>query len=150
MSHFRHPIHPILVHFPIAFLSAGTLADSVALMGRSEMAPQIAWGLLVAGLLTGIAAVLAGMLDFIRLDDAVAKRVSVHASLMMLSLSAYGVALFARSDGFAPAADLGWLGSGASVVGFVLLIAGGYYGGDLVYVHRAGVRASAHERDAEP
>lgn len=56
-------IHPSLVHFPIALLLGGVLVDLYAWWRREDLA-RVATGLLVAGVVTGAMAALAGVLAF--------------------------------------------------------------------------------------
>lgn len=134
----RHPLHPALVHFPVAFLSAGTLADFFGLAGVDGTA-RIAWGSIAAGLIAALPALLAGMIDFARLDEALVKRATAHAAFITIALSAYCAAFFARSSGLAPADDPGWVAIGSSIAGLAFLVVGAYRGGELVYTYRAGV-----------
>ena len=57
-------IHPALVHFPIAFLLGGVVVDLYGWLRQRPEAYRIGGGLLMAGLLTGVVAALAGLLAF--------------------------------------------------------------------------------------
>ena len=46
-------LHPILVHFPIAFLLGGTALDFWALRRPGELLSRSAFGLLLAGVASG-------------------------------------------------------------------------------------------------
>lgn len=56
--------HPILVHFPIAFLLAGVVLDLVALRRPRETCTRSAGGLLLAGMISGRLAALDGLVAF--------------------------------------------------------------------------------------
>jgi hypothetical protein len=70
-----------------------------------------------------------------------------HLVLMLLALASYGSSfgLRLRDDGSASAAALG-----LSCLGLLGLLAGSYFGGDLVYHHAAGVRGKGLCEQAEP
>ncbi|HET6573371.1 MAG TPA: DUF2231 domain-containing protein [Fimbriiglobus sp.] len=57
-------IHPALTHFPIAFLLGGVVLDLYAWWRGRPGPAQVATGLLIAGLLTGVLTALAGLLAF--------------------------------------------------------------------------------------
>jgi uncharacterized membrane protein len=61
----KHPLHPVLVPFPIACF-VGTLLTDVAYWRTAEMmwADFSAW-LLVVGLIMGVMAAVAGLIDFL-------------------------------------------------------------------------------------
>ena len=57
-----HPIHPMVVHFPIALLLASTLFDALAFRWRSQQFRETSLSLLSLGILAAGAAVL-GLAD---------------------------------------------------------------------------------------
>jgi uncharacterized membrane protein len=62
-----HPVHPALVHFPIALLLSATIAD-LAWLGGLTHDTHIGAILMAGGLAGGLLAMGAGMIDLIRLD----------------------------------------------------------------------------------
>ena len=52
----NHPLHPILIPFPIAFLIGGTVADVVGRIGGLSGWPMAASYLLLAGVATALVA----------------------------------------------------------------------------------------------
>jgi len=65
---FGHPIHPILVVFPIGFL-VGALATDLAFWGTSDpfWARASKW-LLGAGIVMGVLAAVAGLIEFVTIS----------------------------------------------------------------------------------
>jgi uncharacterized membrane protein len=55
-------LHPMLVHFPIAFLIGGVLLDLYAWARGSAALMHVATELLIAGVLTGLVTAAAGWL----------------------------------------------------------------------------------------
>lgn len=133
-----HPVHAMLVAFPIAFLTGAFITDvAYWRLGNPFWAAMSVW-LLAAGVLTGLMAALAGLTDF--LGDRRIRALS-HAwqhmagNLLVLLLSAFN--LFIRfGDAATPIPSLGLPISTAVAL---MLMFTGWRGGDLVYRHRVGV-----------
>lgn len=138
MRLFGHPLHPMLVHFPIALWTVGSLADALKL-GGVEGARSIAWLAIGAGDAVALLTMTAGLLDYAELDAAILPVAQRHMGLMGLAWLLYAAAFVWRSDGLAPgmAPILGPALCGFA--GFVVLIAGAWHGGQLVYRFGAGV-----------
>ncbi|MEW9623366.1 DUF2231 domain-containing protein [Rhodanobacter geophilus] len=139
----RHPLHPALVHFPVACWSLGTAAD---LAGLHWGAPAWRPGglLLAAGTLAALPAMLAGFYELTRLaDDSPATRdVYRHLSVALAATALYATALLLRWRGGALSAPDA-LGITLDLAGFAALVATGWLGGHLVYGHRLGGEAAA-------
>ena len=133
-----HPIHPMLVPFPIAFL-VGTLLSDIAFwqLGDPFWARASVY-LLAAALVTAALAALAGLADFF--GDARIRALG-HAwqhmigNVVAVLLSALNL-LIRLGDAEAAVVPLGLLLSAA--VGLLLLFTG-WRGGDLVYRHKVGI-----------
>jgi len=143
MRIFGHPLHPMLVHFPIAFWTAGSACDGLALLGVRGAWP-LAWPAIAIGVAAALPAAVAGLLDIVKLDGAAARVASTHMLLMVSALTAYGAALLTRSHGWGAAPGPGTLPVLLGGLGFLLLAAGGHFGASLVYTHGAG-RSDARE-----
>jgi uncharacterized membrane protein len=134
----RHPLHPALVHFPVACWSLATAADIASLFwGRPAW--HLAGVLLVIGTACAVPAMLAGFMELIRIpeDSPAMKDVYRHMLAVMGALTAYAVSLFMRLDGTTLTAP-GHVEIGLSVLGFLFLGWAGWLGGKLVYTHRLG------------
>ena len=68
MRIFGYPLHPMLVHFPIAFWVGANACDALALGGIAEAA-RIGWLLLAAGTAIGALTAGAGLLEFMHLEE---------------------------------------------------------------------------------
>jgi uncharacterized membrane protein len=134
-----HPLHPALVHFPVAGWSLATAAD-VASSWLGEPAWRFAAISMSAGCLVALAAMAAGLREFAKLRDGhpalpVANR---HMLFALAAFCAYATSLLLRwSQGGLHAP--GTLALAASIAGFVLLAVTGWLGGQLVYAHGVGV-----------
>lgn len=121
-----HPLHAVLTDAPIGILFLAIVFDVVS-MGQAA-----AWAI-GFGILTMLAAALAGFADYADTDGRARERATLHSTLMILALVAYVISFVLRqpipSTGGAPAAAVV-----VNVVGFLILSAGAYVGGDVVYV----------------
>ncbi len=139
MRIFAHPLHPMLVHFPIAFWTLATVCDGCALIGITH-AWSYGWIALTIGLVLAVPAIAAGFIDLARLEDAAVRDGDRHMILMGLAWVFYLCALLLRIDGQALVSEPHLLSISLSAVGFGVMMLGGWYGGQLVYHHGAGVK----------
>ena len=133
----RHPLHPALVHFPVACWSLAVAADFASLhFGAAAWA----WsgGLLAVGCAMAVVAMLAGLLELARVPEGVAMRDAyLHMSAMLVALLLFATRLLLRLDHLKPLAP-----NIASLLldtgGFLALAVGGWLGGKLVYGYGVG------------
>lgn len=148
MRLFGHPVHPMLVHLPIALWTLGTGCDGLTLAGVHPAWPLS--GLCLAlGLVLALPAMAAGLLDFASLPERAVATATRHMILMGLAWSAYLAALLLRSDGWAVRAEPAPLAMAAGLAGFLLLVAGAAHGGQLVYRLGVGVERIGPEADGD-
>jgi uncharacterized membrane protein len=143
MRLFGHPVHPMLVAFPIALLGITPVWDVIA--WRGLMADAAAAGYLceLAGLALGGLAVVPGVVDLIKIPQAemsASKAALIHAGLALTMMSLFGIA-FALRGVRAAAPDLTVIALEAA--GAACLAVTGWFGGHLVFHHRLGVEAGA-------
>lgn len=136
----NHPLHPAIVHFPIACWSLATAAD-VASLWLGEPAWMAAGGLMLVGLVMAIVAMAAGVVELLKVDDTHpgAKDLNIHAFLASAAWCLYATSFVLRLHGHS-LAQPGPAPLALSVCGFVVLGATGWLGGKLVYQHGVGVR----------
>src|SRR3954469_3226277 len=91
----RAPLHPLLVHLPIALLPLGVILDVASwIVQRPELAlVRCAFLCLVAGIGTGLLAALFGMVDYtdIRDDHPAKKTATLHLVLNVVALGLFAV-----------------------------------------------------------
>jgi uncharacterized membrane protein len=133
-----HPLHPALVHFPIALLLSATFADLAWVAGITANT-QFGAVLIAGGLAGGLLAMGAGMYDLTRLDPAIVPHATRHMAAVGLAWLGYAVALYLRKDSLLSGADLGTPAVAMSLVSAAVLALGGWLGGRLVYTFGAGV-----------
>lgn len=142
-----HPIHPMLVPFPIAFLTGTFVTDLVYSQTQDPFWAQMSFWLLAAALVMGALAAMAGLTDF--LSDRTIRR--VHAAWYHLFGNITAVVLALINFLLRLASDSGtysgmtWL----SLVVVLLLVFNGWKGWELVYRHHVGVSdETPREREA--
>ena len=122
-----HPLHAVLTDAPIGILFLVIVFD---VLGEPVAA---AWALGV-GILAMLAAAVAGFADYADTDGRARERATLHLTLMVLVLVVYAISLLLRLGGAGVLdpvpAGAGWL----SVASFLILSAGAYVGGDVVYL----------------
>ena len=142
MKLFGHPLHPLLVHFPVALWTLAAMAQGAVMAGASREFginwPDAAHWLNVGGLATAPLAMAAGMMDMTVLrDDAPVMAVAeLHMLLMAGAYTGYLAAALAPA--FAGGHSV-LIATACMSCGFIMLGLGGYFGGQLVYRHGAGV-----------
>lgn len=140
-----HPLHPALVHFPIACWSLATAADAASLFW-GEPAWRLAGWLLVIGTVTALAAMLAGFVELLKIatDSPAMRTAHRHLLSAVTALSCYAASLFLRLDGTALQPP-GTMEFALDAAGFTALCVTGWLGGTLVYRHGVGVRGSTRQ-----
>lgn len=140
--------HPLIVHFPIALLIVGSIAELAGhLLKRDDLRHFAFWAIILGVASTG-AAYLSGSMA----EEQVEHLPGIHSTLEMheelatitlvtwIGLGALRILLAGRQ----------WLTSNIFYLYIVLLLAGsvllgttGYWGGQLVYQHGAGVKMTS-------
>jgi uncharacterized membrane protein len=125
-----HPVHMGLAHFPVAFLIGAFAFDVAArVLGNGELVSVGAY-LLVAGMATGVLAVVPGMVDFFTTVPTAARaNATRHLVVSVLGLLTFGVAWFV-SGGIG--GDVGAPELILEAIGALLVGLSGFLGGSLV------------------
>jgi nitrite reductase/ring-hydroxylating ferredoxin subunit/uncharacterized membrane protein len=117
-----HPLHAVLTDAPIGALFLVIVFD---LLGQ----PSAADVALVFGILAMLASAVIGYADYSVTDGKARVRATVHSSLMLVALAVYLVSLVLRAG--SPADRT--IPIALSIVGFLILSAGAFAGGDVVF-----------------
>jgi uncharacterized membrane protein len=134
----KHPVHPMLVPFPIACF-VGALLTDLAYWKTAEMmwADFSAW-LLFVGLLMGVLAAIAGLIDFLSNRSIRALTpawLHMLGNLVVLSLALFNSFIHSR-DAWTSVVPTGLILSALTVA---LLLFTGWMGWTMVYRHHVGV-----------
>lgn len=134
----RHPIHPMLVPFPIVCFIGALITDIVYWQTAEMMWTNISAWLLLAGLIMGVLAGIAGLIDF--LGNRLIRSQSpawphMIGNLIVLVLALFNNLIHTR-DAWTSVVPTGLILSLATVL---ILPITGWLGWSLVYRHRVGV-----------
>jgi len=137
-----HPIHPMLIPFPIALWIFSLIADLVYLWrGNPVWRDYVAFYALLAGIIGAAAAAVPGIIDWLSIRNSEVKRIADwHARLNVIALIVFLIDFYLRTTSGAR-----WIGPSLtiplvlSVLGIVLITISGWLGGEMVYVHGVAV-----------
>lgn len=118
-----HPVHPAVTDVPIGAFLVAIVLD---LVGQ----PAAAFWAVLVGLLTFLAAIVTGLADFSDTDGTARTRATVHGTIMAIGGAVLAASLVLRQGGSAEGAPQ----TGLLVLGFLIISAGAYVGGDVVFV----------------
>jgi nitrite reductase/ring-hydroxylating ferredoxin subunit/uncharacterized membrane protein len=142
----RHPLHPILVHFPIALFALSFLLD-VASFIWPDFNGLVAGAFysIALGVVTALLAAIPGFVDYtdIRDDHPGKKYATAHMILNLMAVGIYAINLGFRYSAIHEATTA-WIPFFASVAGIVLLSVSGYLGGAMIYDE--GISVGRHRR----
>ena len=119
-----HPLHSVLTDAPIGILFLVIVLDLVNQRAAADIA-------LILGILSMLAAAVSGAADYSDTDGTAREHATVHSTLMVVALIAYVASLgmrLAAPDGSDRTAAV-WV----SILGFGIMSAGAYVGGQVVY-----------------
>ena len=140
---FGHPIHQMLIVFPLGLLATALAFDALALAAGTGYWSEIAYWMIAAGVVTGLVAAPFGLVDWLAIPRGTrAKRVgALHGLGNVIVLALYASGWLLRSD--APHSP----GSTALILSFLgggLALVTGWLGGELVDRLSVGVDTGAH------
>jgi uncharacterized membrane protein len=134
----KHPVHPAIVDFPIALLISALVSDLLFWRTGGSHWAEFSFWLILGGWLTGGAALVTGLIDFLTIARARAHPAGwLHFLLNDLAIFLSTFNLIGRLDDRQDSIVFSGLGMSALVA--ALLLAGGYFGGRLVFKHLIGV-----------
>lgn len=139
------PLHPRVVHFPVALLATGSVLALAYLLGwRRPALPVAAWVMLLLGWLGVFPAVISGLIDRNAAPDdpAVLAALNPHIAAGFGLLIVYGLLLYERLRNPAVLEQPRRRGLliALLLLGLALLLVEGWLGGKLVYDLGVGVR----------
>ena len=148
-----HPVHPILIPFPIALWVFSLIADVIYLWrGNPVWRDWIAFYTLLGGIIGGVLAAVPGFIDWLSLKGReVVKIANWHARLNVIALLIFVASFYLRTTSGA-----GLVGGShtipfvLSIVGVILITVSGWLGGELVFKHGVAVEgagAGTEERE---
>jgi nitrite reductase/ring-hydroxylating ferredoxin subunit len=118
-----HPLHAAITDIPVGALTVTVVLDIAGQPAGADIA-------LIVGIATMLLSALSGAADYVDTDGVARMRATVHSTLMVVALVLFVVSLVIRAgapvDRTVPVA--------LGIVGYLLVLAGAFVGGDVVYV----------------
>ena len=138
-----HPVHPMLVNFPLGLLPTAVIFDIVYLSTQNRHWTELSFWMIAAGIIGALLAAVFGLVDWLAIPTGTrAKRIGLlhgGGNLVVVALFATSWMLRYRADQIPStlAIALGFIGVGLAVVT-------GWLGGELVDRLGVGVDEGAH------
>jgi uncharacterized membrane protein len=131
-----HPLHLMLVSFPIAFWSGALVTDGIGAATHDAFWYRMSVALIIFGSLTAVPAGIFGYIDYQTASmSRTAKRVGGRHLLWSLgTIVVFPVAYALRATDWSSR-----VGILVTVVGSLVLLVAGYYGSELANRHRVGI-----------
>lgn len=139
-----HPVHQMLVVFPLGLFVTGTIFDLIHLISDNGTFAEVGFWMISAGLIGAVLAALTGFADWTSIPrDTRAKRVgALHGALNSAVLLLFFISWLVRLDNVNHAP-----GGGAFTLEVIAVALGGvsaWLGGELVDRHGIGVHEGAN------
>jgi len=133
-----HPLHPILIGFPLAFFIGSFVFDVLYLMNDDASFQTTGYYLNIAGVIGGLLAAVPGIIDYLYTvppESSAKKRAATHGLLNTTNLLLFVAIIFLKKN---EAVNFGLLVA-MEAAGLALLFTAGWMGGTLVYRNQIGV-----------
>ena len=141
---FGHPVHPMLIVYPLGLLSMAVIFDILYLIFNNRLLPTASYYMIAAGILGGLLAAIFGFIDWLALpNNTRAKNIGLwHGLGNVLIVGLFAVSWFLRGNNvdFVPDSFALLL----SFAGTALALITGWIGGELVYRLGVGVDPGAN------
>jgi uncharacterized membrane protein len=136
-----HPIHPMLIPFPIAFFVGALVCDIISIWNGALNWAQISELMIGFGIIGGLAAAIFGFTDYVTAPMSPEAKTTAtnHMILNLLTVAIFICAFVVRFNHPTPAGY--WL----TAIGDAVLLCSGYLGGKLVFNDRVGVASQRVE-----
>lgn len=134
----KHPVHPMLIGFPIGLWVFALVCDVVHAASGNAVWQTVATYCVAGGIVGAILAAVPGLIDYSSIDEVEMKRIAnLHLAANLAAVVLFAINLWLRfrlpADSYRPLA--------LSVVGVLAIGLGGWLGGEMVYVKGMAVEA---------
>lgn len=132
-----HPIHPMLVSFPIGLFGGVLVSDVISIWGDKAFWPLLSLWLIAFGVVAALLAAVFGFTDYLTapMRPSTKRIATTHMVLNLVVVACYVAAFVVRFS--APVSVAGYI---LTYVALALLVASGWYGGHLVYLDLIGTK----------
>ncbi len=138
-----HPIHQILIVFPLGLLATAVIFDIIYLSTGNRHWTEVAYWMIYAGIIGGLTAAVFGLIDWLAIPaNTRAKTIgAMHGVSNVLAVGLFIGSCLLRNE--APA-EPSTLALALSFIGFAIAGVGGWLGGELVVRLGVGVDEGAN------
>lgn len=138
-----HPVHPMLIVFPLGLLATAVIFDIITLSTSDGKWSNMAWYMIAAGIIGGLLAAVFGLIDWLGIpSNTRAKAVGLlHGGLNVLVVLLFAVSWVLRRPD--PATPPG-LALALSFAAVIIAVVAGWFGGELVDRLGVGVDEGAN------
>lgn len=138
---WRHPVHTMLVHFPLGLLVASLAWDAAALFIGDPAWWKMAYYTIALGLIASVPTAISGLVDYIAAmrnrAEEIGRAATSHMMASLVGMTFFLASWLIRRQEF-PGTEWSWWAVACSVLGAICLIATGRLGGTLVLEYDVG------------
>jgi uncharacterized membrane protein/nitrite reductase/ring-hydroxylating ferredoxin subunit len=134
-----HPLHPILVAFPIALFTGTVAFDLLGILKEEPSFHVTAEHMLIGGVAMAVVAAIPGLIDYLHTvppESSAKNRASTHAFLNVSMLALFGTALVYRLTNIHPEPMVYLLLEAGA---YIIMSVAGWLGGTLVHRNQIGI-----------
>lgn len=140
---FGHPVHPMLVVFPLGLLATSLVFDLIRLGGGGEPFSVAAFYMIAAGIVGGLAAAVFGLVDYLAIPSGTrAKAIGTFHGV--LNVVVVGIFIFSWGIRYGDPTAANGGAVVLSAIGVLVAAVSGWLGGELVGRLGVGVDDGAH------
>jgi uncharacterized membrane protein len=140
---FGHPVHQMLIVFPLGLLATSVVFDLIHLASSASYAATVAFALIASGIVGGLLAAPFGLIDWLAIPAGTrAKSIgALHGGGNVIVLVLFAVSLWLRRGQVEQPPAAAWV---VSFCGAAISLVTAWLGGELVDRLGVGVSANAH------
>jgi uncharacterized membrane protein len=141
-----HPVHPMIIPFPIALWFFSLVSDVIYLWrGNPIWRDYIAFYTLLGGIIGAVVAAVLGLVDWLSLKDReVIKIANWHARINVSALLIFAASFYLRTTSGAGIVSGSYtIPVALSVLGVILITISGWLGGEMVFKHGVAVETQS-------
>ncbi len=136
-----HPIHPMLIPFPIALWVFSLIADLIYLWRGNPAWEWVAFYTLAGGIVGATLAAVFGIIDYFTIKDKKVSNIAAwHARINVLALLLFAASFYLRTtSGARLVGGSLTIPVALSIIGVIAITVSGWLGGELVYKYGVAV-----------
>jgi uncharacterized membrane protein len=140
---FGHPVHPMLIVFPLGLFATSLVFDLIRLGGGGEAFSVAAFYMIAAGIIGGLAAAVFGLVDWLAIPRGTRAK-TIGAAHGALNVAIVALFVFSWGIRYRDPAEASGAAIVLSAIAVLLALVAGWLGGELVDRLGVGVDDGAH------